>query len=72
MSDAECAQALARAAGPAACPGGTGAAGHTGIQAGGTILCAHAGQAGKGMHWKLPGQACTATAGRDAELEAGR
>ena len=72
MSDAEYAEAIARAADPAACPGGIGAAGHIGSRADGTILCAHAGQDGQGMHGKLPGQACTATAEPNARPEAGQ
>ena len=46
--------------------------GGIGIQARGQILCAHADHDGQGMHWKLPGQACTATAERNAETEAGQ
>jgi hypothetical protein len=65
MSDAEYAQALARAAETAACSGGTGAAGHIGIQAGGKVLCAHADQDGRGMHWKLSGQGVHSHAGTE-------
>ena len=69
MSDAGYAEALARCAGPEACSGGTG---HAGIRADGMILCAHADQDGQGMHWKLPGQACTATAEPNTGPQAGR
>ena len=72
MSDAEYAQAIARACGPETCPGGIGDPVGIGIRAGGRILCAHADQDGQGMHWKLPGQACTAKAERNAETEAGQ
>jgi hypothetical protein len=72
MSDADYAEMIARAADPEGGPGGIGAAGHTGIQADGRILCAHADEDGQGMHWKLPGQACTATPEPDARPEAGQ
>jgi hypothetical protein len=66
MSDAEHPTAIARACGPETYPGGIG------IQTRGQILCAHADQDGQGMHWKLPGHACTATAALNAETEAGQ
>ena len=72
MSDADYAKAIARASGPQTSPGGIGDPAGIGIQARGQILCAHADQDGQGMHWKLPGQACTATAKRNAETEAGQ
>jgi hypothetical protein len=72
MSDAEYANTIARAADPETYPGGIGDPANIGIQARGRILCAHADQDGQGMHWKLPGQACTATAERNAETEAGQ
>jgi hypothetical protein len=72
MSDAEYAQAIARASDPETYPGGIGDPAGIGIQARGPILCAHADQDGQGMHWKLPGQACTTTAERNAETEAGQ
>jgi hypothetical protein len=62
MSDACHAEAPARATDPETCPGANGNPANTGIQASGTILCAPAGQDGQGMHWKLPGRACPATA----------
>ena len=43
-----------------------------GIQTRGLILCAHADQDRQGMHWKLPGQACTATAEPNADTEASK
>jgi hypothetical protein len=57
---------------PQTYPGGTGDPAGIGIQARGRILRAHAGQDGQGMHGKLPGQACTATAERNAETQAGQ
>ena len=72
MSDAEYAMAIARAADPETYPGGIGDPDGIGIQIRGRILCAHADQDGQGMHWKLPGQACTATAEPNAETEAGQ
>jgi len=72
MSDADYAQAIARAADPKTCPGGIGDPAGIGLQTRGQILCAHAGQDGQGMHWKLPGQACTAKAKPNAETEAGQ
>ena len=72
MSDADYAKAIARASGPETCPGGIGDPAGIGIQARGQIMCAHAGQDGQGMHWKLPGQACTATAEPNAETQAGQ
>ena len=72
MSDAEYAQAIARACGPETCPGGIGDPVGIGIRAGGRILCAHADHDGRGMHWKPPGQAWTATAEQNAETEAGQ
>ena len=71
-SDAGYATAIARASGPQTSPGGIGDPAGIGIQARGQILCAHADQDGQGMHWKLPGQACTATAKPNAETEAGQ
>ena len=41
-------------------PGGIGDPASIGIRSGGKILCAHADQDGRGMHWKLPGETCTA------------
>jgi hypothetical protein len=72
MSDADCAQAIARASDPETCPGGIGDPAGIGLQARGQILCAHADHDGQGMHWKLPGQACTAKAEPNAETEAGQ
>jgi len=72
MSDAEYAEAIARASDPETCPGGSGDPAGIGIQARGRILCAHADQDGQGMHCKLPGQACTATAEPNAETQAGQ
>ena len=72
MSDAGYAKAIARASGPETCPGGIGDPAGIGIQARSRILCAHAGQDGQGMHWKLPGQACTATAEPNADTEASK
>ncbi len=64
MSDAEHAEVMQRLGEP-----GTGRTG--GRPFGGKILCAHADQDGRGMHWKLQGEACTATAEPTAGLEAG-
>jgi hypothetical protein len=72
ISDAEYATAIARASDNETYPGGIGDPANIGIQSHGRILCAHADQDGQGMHWKLPGQACTATAERNAETEAGQ
>jgi hypothetical protein len=72
MSDADYAQAIARASDPETYPGGIGDPAGIGIQVRGQILCAHADQDGPGMHWKLPGQACTAKAKPNAETEAGQ
>ena len=72
MSDADYAKAIARASDPETCPGGIGDPAGIGIQTRGQILCAHADHDGQGMHWKLPGQACTAKAKRNAETEAGQ
>lgn len=63
MSDAEYGEAMRRLGEPAATPAGN--------PFGGKILCAHADQDGHGMHWKMPGEACTA-AERSAGLEAGQ
>jgi hypothetical protein len=57
---------------PETYPGGIGDPANIGIQTRGRILCAHADPDGQGMHWKLPGQACTARAERNAETEAGQ
>ena len=72
MSDAGYAKAIARASDPETYPGGIGDPAGIGIQTRGRILCAHADQDGQGMHWKLPGQARTATAERNAETKAGQ
>lgn len=72
MGDDEYAEAIARTADPKTYPGGIGDSANIGIQASGKILCAHADQDGQGMHWKLPGQACAATAERNAEMEVGQ
>ena len=72
LSDADHPQAIARASDPETHPGGVADPAGIGIQARSRILCAHAGQDGQGMHWKLPGQACTATAVRNAETQAGQ
>ena len=71
-SDAGYATAIARASDPETSPGGIGDPAGVGIQARGQILCAHADHDGQGTHWKLPGQACTATAEPNAETEAGQ
>jgi hypothetical protein len=71
MSDAEYTEAIARASGPETYPDGISDPASIGIQARGRILCAHD-QDGQGMHWKLPGQACTPAAERNAETEAGQ
>jgi len=60
ISDDEYAAAIARASGPETHPGGIGDRASIGIRSGGKILCAHADQDGRGMHWKLPGETCTA------------
>ena len=72
MSDAGYAKAIARASDPETYPGGIGDPVGIGIRAGGRILCAHADHDGRGMHWKPPGQAWTATAEQNAETEAGQ
>jgi hypothetical protein len=71
MSDDEYAAAIARASGPETYPAGIGDPASIGIPSGGKILCAHADQDGQGMHWKLPGETCTA-AEQGARLEAGQ
>ena len=71
MSDDEYAAAIARASGPETYPGGIGDRANIGIRSGGKILCAHADQDGRGMHWKLPGETCKA-AEQSAGLEAGQ
>ena len=72
MSDAEYVKAIAHASDPETYPGGIGDPASIGIQARGWILCAHADQDEQGMHGKLPGQACTATAEPNAETQAGQ
>lgn len=72
MSDAEYAEAIACASDPETYPGGIGDPASISIQTRGRILCAHADRDGLGMHWKLPGQACTASAERNAKTEAGQ
>jgi hypothetical protein len=58
MSDAEYAEAIARAAGPEIYPGGVGDPRRTGIRTGGRVLCAHADRDGYGMHWLAAGEKC--------------
>lgn len=56
-----------RASDPETYLGGIGDPANIGLQTRGRILCAHAGQDGQGVHWTLPGQACTATAERNSQ-----
>jgi len=64
MSDAEYAEAVARASGPEPGAAEAYAAAHR-------VLCAHADQDGAGAHWLAPGEKCSAVPERGAS-EAGR
>jgi len=63
MNDADYAQALARAGEPQPAAAKAYAASHR-------VLCAHAGQDGRGAHWLEPGEKCTASEA-ERQTEAG-
>jgi hypothetical protein len=65
MNDAEYAKALARADAAGGVPGAAKA-----YAASHRVLCAHAGQDGRGAHWLEPGEKCTASEA-EREMEAG-